>query len=435
MPTNEKYGAHELQRERERISKIKGNAKDVLLDYLNHMARVGKAERTRLRYSLKIRNLHQNVPGGIIPLTEEKVKKAIDWVLAQTIDGHPLALWTITDYQIALKQFWQYSVKTPMPAETAEILRVRKDKNHKLKANDLITQKDLDKLIDSARSSRDKALLAFAFDTGLRHGEILDVRIRDLSFDEYGYQIVVSEEGKTGTRLVRVARTERSKPFLLSWMKEHPRGNEENAFLFCKIERATTGERIGYQDLTRILADITRRAKLGKRIYWHLFRHTRATILSSKIAQKPLTMQMGWTASSAMLEVYSHLDTESQDRSVLEAYGIVKAEGSAIDKGKEPIVCGTCNEPNDYKARFCWRCGLLLDKEESEKAERDDRLIVDSLLAGEFATKTESSLLKNVRDNPRLRSKLLLVMLEGMKENDPDSWEKLTDLVRKNQNK
>lgn len=68
-------GVHELQKEKERVSKMNDDkAKKVLIDYINHMARMQKSPRRQVFLSSKIRVLHENLPEGIIPLSDANMK-------------------------------------------------------------------------------------------------------------------------------------------------------------------------------------------------------------------------------------------------------------------------------------------------------------------------------------------------------------------------
>ncbi len=69
----------------------------------------------------------------------------------------------------------------------------------------------------------------------------------------------------------------------------------------------------------------------ARRVYAHLFRHTRATLLAQNVAQAPLSKQMGWTQASQMAKVYVHLSDRQQDEAILKGY-----EKDKEKKRKEP---------------------------------------------------------------------------------------------------
>ena len=78
----------------------------------------------------------------------------------------------------------------------------RNDKpNYKKKPDFIITQGEVDLLISSCDNARDKAIFSLLYDMGVRVGELFSIRIKDVSFNDYGMKVLVS--GKTGVRVVR----------------------------------------------------------------------------------------------------------------------------------------------------------------------------------------------------------------------------------------
>jgi len=55
-----------------------------------------------------------------------------------------------------------------------------------LSPSDLITEEEFQKMLNACTNSRDRALLSLLYETGARIGEIGSMRIKDVSFDEYG---------------------------------------------------------------------------------------------------------------------------------------------------------------------------------------------------------------------------------------------------------
>jgi len=65
----------------------------------------------------------------------------------------------------------------------------------------MLAQDEIQHVIDAAINKRDKALIALLWDIGARIGEIGNLRIKDVKYDDIGISILVS--GKTGQRRVR----------------------------------------------------------------------------------------------------------------------------------------------------------------------------------------------------------------------------------------
>jgi hypothetical protein len=63
---------------------------------------------------------------------------------------------------------------------------------------------------------------------------------------------------------------------------------------------------------------------------------------------------------------YVHLSGKEQDNAILKAYGIEVQDNDVMMEAR-PKPCPRCNEPNDTMARFCWKCGMLLDTSVTEE--------------------------------------------------------------------
>ena len=85
-------------------------------------------------------------------------------------------------------------------------VRVRR-KRKRILPETLLTREDIERLIRATENPRDRALILTHYESVCRIGEILSLKIENVSFDRDGTVLMVS--GKTGSRRVRivVART------------------------------------------------------------------------------------------------------------------------------------------------------------------------------------------------------------------------------------
>ncbi|WMT44788.1 MAG: zinc ribbon domain-containing protein [Cuniculiplasma divulgatum] len=68
-----------------------------------------------------------------------------------------------------------------------------------------------------------------------------------------------------------------------------------------------------------------------------------------------------------------------QDNAILKAYGIEVKEERSIES-QEPSVCPRCREPNDPKARFCWKCGMILGRSLTEKKLKEEAREIETAI-------------------------------------------------------
>ena len=243
---------------------------------------------------------------------------------------------------------------------------------------EIISPETHQKLIDACENSRDKAILSLLYDSGVRAGELLNRKIKDLEFEDYGMVLRV-RSGKTGYRQVVVVGE--SPIYLRQWLDVHPDKNNRDAPLFVKVNRNGKSKELDYEALRQIFQRIKERSGVKERIHPHLYRHTRASILAGSVAEAPLESQMGWVHGSKMSGVYVHLSAEAQKSAILKAYGMKKED--TIIQTKKLIKCSRCGNDNLFDAKYCRYCWLPLDAGEALKMkEREDEVsqaIVDLL--------------------------------------------------------
>lgn len=225
----------------------------------------------------------------------------------------------------------------------------------RVNASDILTEREIEKLIEAAEHPRDKAFISMLYELGARIGEIGTLRIKDISRDKYSF--IVDLSGKTGHRTPRIVISD---PHLSSWINVHPHKNNPNAPLWVMLGDRNKNNRMNYGAFRALVLRLKQKAKIKKRVHPHLFRHTRVThLLSNKqINESQAKVYFGWVASSKMLSEYSHLVSQDVNQAMLEIHGIKTAEKKQESKIKQ---CPRCNQVNPANHLFCRNCGSILD--------------------------------------------------------------------------
>lgn len=273
---------------------------------------------------------------------------------------------TIYHNESILKRFLAY-----INPEFGKLISPKLPKNRKL-TKKILDQQDIEKLINACLTNRDRALISFLYESGARKGELLSIRIDNVKFDENG-AIVIIPEGKTGPRRIRVIF---SASFLRQWIDTHPRKEDPNAFLFCSLSHPYGV--LSFTGLRNQLDTLATRSGIGKEIYPHLFRHSRATHLAKHLKEQELKVYLGWTAGSTMAATYVHLSGADVDSSILKMHGIV-IEGTHSD-GLKVGQCPRCHEINPIKFLYCGKCGLPLTETANKIIETDKNVVTELVL-------------------------------------------------------
>ncbi|MEO0158276.1 MAG: site-specific integrase [candidate division WOR-3 bacterium] len=107
--------------------------------------------------------------------------------------------------------------------------------------------------------------------------------------------------------------------------------------------------------------------KLGKRVWFHLFRHTSATeFMRRKGAPAVMNKKYGWSREWDMWAVYAHMVDEDVEEAI--AIGrtqkqIRQCDFKLAENRSRPKKCDRCESINDSMARFCPKCVFPLDEQ------------------------------------------------------------------------
>ena len=257
--------------------------------------------------------------------------------------------WTKHDYKVTLKKFYRWlrgiQKRGAYPEEVDWIVTTVRNSNSKL-PEEMLTEEEVKRLAQVASNVRDKALVLVSYESGARVGELLNMRIKDVAFDDLGAVIMLT--GKTGDRRIRMVA---SAPALAEWVNSHPEREDLEAFVWP----------VGYRAVDKMFKSLARKAKIRKRITPHLFRHSRATHLATKLTEQQLKQLMGWTMGSKMAQVYVHLSGRDLDNALLELHGL-RAQEKKEEKFKVK-VCPRCEERNSPDTMYCKKCAFPIDNE------------------------------------------------------------------------
>lgn len=230
---------------------------------------------------------------GMIPTPLGNVEKNEMLLLVSQIERSTWSSWTKHDYKVCLKKFYTWAGKPDL----ISWIKAKNTNSHKL-PEELLSPGEIEAMLSAALTIEDGALLFCLWESGCRIGELLSLQVKNCFFDSIGAKIIV--EGKTGMRRVRLI--------------------DSAPILDCCINGRSGSARVW--DLTHGAASmrirrIAKRALIQKRIYPHLFRHSRATFLASHLTEAQMCNYLGWVMGSGMPRVYVHMSGEDLDDALI----------------------------------------------------------------------------------------------------------------------
>lgn len=264
--------------------------KDLIYDFTNQMFADGLGTARIAKYLTELKALYKLTPWSI----KRASVRDITGILAR-IERSDWQQWTKHDYKLALRKYLRFCKKDKL----ADLIKLPKVHTGKL-PEELMTPEHIEELLQSTCSIQDRVFIFCLWESGARIGEILSLRRKHVQFDALGAVLIM--DGKTGMRRVRLLE---SAPLLDEWISDRSFRQEDAIFPNT------------YRAYVKRLKTLSRRAGISKRIYPHLFRHSRATFLAGYLTEAQLCAYMGWTISSAMPRIYVHLNGHDIDAALL----------------------------------------------------------------------------------------------------------------------
>lgn len=247
-----------------------------------------------------------------------------------------------------------------------------KDKYEKIQVKDLLTDLELEKLFKAMKEvskgryvKRNIAMLVTLFEGSYRPGELFNIRIGGLQFENDFVR--VDTTGKTGPKTLTLVT---SFVPLKEWLAEHPCSDEPDAFLWYHNNKQGV---MTYQMFFHLVKKSTQMAGIKKRVWVYLFRHTSLTMYSKKLGNI-VKLYGNWSKGSNMLAKYEHLASSDQEDAILKLHGLKKQNDSESILFSK--ICPTCKEHNSADKSHCTKCGTILSKKLAQvrEAKKQDKI-------------------------------------------------------------
>lgn len=153
----------------------------------------------------------------------------------------------------------------------------------------------------------------------------------------------------------------------LKKLKNHPFKNNSDSYLWIGVSTNPNQKNkpLGKAGLSQRIRLLVKKAGINKKVNPHSWRHARATELANYLTEPQMCKYFGWQIGSKMPSVYVHLTSRDVDDTILTMHGLNKEKSN--DKMLSLIECPRCHQMINTANKFCSKCGLLLDEQESMK--------------------------------------------------------------------
>lgn len=263
-------------------------------------------------------------------------------------------------------------------------------------------------MIETCNNSRDRALVALAWDLGPRPSELFDLNVGRFSDHKWGLRVTL-HQGKQGTRSPIISP---AVPYVQEWLQDHPASDDPEAPLWSKTTRADSITNNRIRDILKErveAAGITPPSTPTPR----RMRKFSATFLASQgVSQAHLEDHHGWTRGSKVAARYIAVFGDANDREIARAFGIDVGVDEPDPVG--PLTCHRCERETPRERPACMWCGQVLTPKAAEAADAVESMLADDMAESEAAEERAMArgIYESTRDDPTFRSDLLDAFME-----------------------
>jgi integrase len=214
----------------------------------------------------------------------------------------------------------------------------------KVKRSDLPGPEHVKEALTSLNKLRDRALIFLTWDSGVRIGEVLNLKWKDVEFRDNGLKIHI-RESKSMQREIFLGERQQT---LREWKNQSEYDGRED-YVFVKIgtknqDRKDKGNQLQYRAAKAVFDKLDRRLESEVKTNPHSFRKARATYLASE----------GWNAAQ-LCEQSGWNDFETAEYYI----NLHKSDVETAMKDTLDIETEERNEGMDLASSQCKRCGEL----------------------------------------------------------------------------
>ncbi len=321
-------------------AKISEENKILLRDFQNYLFSTGSGEPRVAKVVTQLKKMLLFEESGLKVFDcdlNKATRKNIMNLVSHVNRREDLADATKSDYRRTIKQFFRWfkeeddrlygkDEKEKIDSKRLyhyvekEVKRAYKEKQ--IDPSTVLTNEEIEKVVSTGcRTIKEKAFIKFLHETGVRAGELLNLRVKHIELKK---NIGIAHvDGKTGRRAVQFTN---SMSYVVQWLNVHPLREVPEAYLWLGESSNRMYEQLLYRGAVKLVRRCFKRAGVRKKHNLHWFRHSRASLLAPQLTESLLCKYMGWTLGSKQVKTYLHLCPQQLEDAFLKINGLVEAE-------------------------------------------------------------------------------------------------------------
>lgn len=192
---------------------------------------------------------------------------------------------------------------------------------------DVLTQEEVQTLLDACTNRRDKLLIAMMYDTGMRIGQVLGLRHEDVKVEDLTIAIVPREDNVNGARAKKdvpyaIFASEDLMALYTKYLIDDILMQDWSHipdYVFVNLYGGEKGHPLMYSAVMSLVRRLKK--KTGIDFHPHIFRHTCATELLSdpSTAVSTVSRQLGHNSQQTTEHIYGHISLKEAHRRMANA--------------------------------------------------------------------------------------------------------------------
>ncbi len=254
---------------------------------------------------------------------------------------------------------WFYNCERGQYPEQVRWINVRskRDKTMFRGKQDMLTQEEIERLVNACNNLRDRAIMMIMLEWGLRVSSIKNLSIKDVKTDGNGYlSLFVRGKGNVSGELTLFDST----PDLRAWLRVHRHKDNPDCPLFYALANKH-GDRLVGNAIYAMITRTAKRAGIQKKVFPHLLRHIALTRKAKTYTDSELKVIALWKTTK-MTERYIHLDSDDIKRKEMQRRGLlpVTQEEGTLKKLQTPLDMKTVMQKEQEREEFLKKFEELL---------------------------------------------------------------------------
>lgn len=324
-----------------------------------------------------LNRLRLSAERGHMPLVEMD-KSDVDQLIFDLRHEHDLSDGTLRNYRKALRKFFK-----EREVDFGEDIKIGPAETQSVDPDELLTDEEIDDLLDACANPRDKAFVALLADTGLRIGAVASLRIGDIDLSGQAGMISINEnahvKGASGT----VPMTW-SEGYVAGYLNVHPRRDVDDAALIHVQESYYDPDDDGdgamtYQYLSGRIKSIADKAGVARdRVNSHNFRKTAISRwIREGMSEQAIKHRACWDVDTDQIDTYSGVRDEELNDLVLDHYDIETPDSTVSAPSLDR--CPRCQTALKDDHRFCPGCASPLSQSAADSTDAVEDELFESV--------------------------------------------------------